>query len=149
MREVGERGLGEAIGRLTNSMTSDQWDLPFTEAIWWVVALRDSHGEIAKDEPLIHGVAWARNFAAHDLILPGENDLTYSGILGAGVLGRMRLGSGGLLVWVGVDSLPLSDWAKRHRGKVDKERPFYDGYVACQPLLDPLVKAQRFFVELP
>jgi len=49
---------------------------------------------------------FARNFSTHELLTPLHRDMTASGMLGAGMLGKMVFGTGsGPLVWSAEASL--------------------------------------------
>jgi hypothetical protein len=131
-RELGERGLSDAIDRLAQSMVGGSWDaVPFTEALFWVVALRDYHKQ---SNERIEALSWARNFAAHDLITLGD---------------VLPLGSVGILAWVIADLLPESKWAQANPTKTDRKMLLYVQWVQNQRLLDPLMWAQDFFRSLP
>jgi len=129
----------------------------------WLYYLREWHlvrmgGKIAElrkktdvtDEgkTFFSAVCWARGLDTHgttdvaDLVV----NLSSSGILGAGLVGLMVLGSPGKLHWRWVERaiLPTSPNDKPHGRDV-----FYDSFVAGRPILDPLFAAKNAVVGLP
>lgn len=146
-RELGERGLSEAMDRLGDRLGNSGWYLgPFTEVMFWITALKDVHGNAvdytSPDGERLKALGWARNYAAHDLLTLAYTDRTSSGILGESILGRGLLGSGPRVVWVRDAVLPPRT---DERGR----RTLYQAHVADRGVLEPLQAAQAYLKGLP
>ena|ERR1019366_5511603 len=114
--------------RLKGRLRVDWYQVPFTEALLWITALKDFHGTgidyTTTAGQTLRALGWARNYAAHELLTLSTVDLTSSGMVGVGMVGRMMPGSPGTLVWVPESTLP----AGKH--EPDSRRPVKSG--ACR-----------------
>lgn len=147
-RQLGERGLSEALDRLRTRLKESGWYLgAFSEALFWVAALKELLEPVidyqTQDGKLLRAIGWARNYPAHELLAPLGVDLTYSGVLGAAVMGRMRLGAPGRLVWVGGSALP------RQNREGDGRRELYEHLVAGRGALEPLEQGEDYLKRIP
>jgi hypothetical protein len=146
-QELGERGLSEAMDRLRERLdASGGWyQGPFTEALFWIVAIKDFN-KARIDYTITEGkrlqaIGWARNYAAHELLTPVR-------IEGAGMLPSMlpsMIGGGGRLAWVNEVVLPQ----RREPKGPDDRRPIYQALIAGRSILEPLEMAQAYLVNLP
>jgi hypothetical protein len=154
-RDLGEQGLAEAMERLRARMTMDAFDVPFTEVLWWIVALKDLHGNgidyRSEEGRTIRALGFARNYASHDLLTLANQDFGRSGFSGASFTGFGMQGSGAVLVWTDESRLGPSKWEQmpRNVGKVDPKRPVYQSLVAGRYVLGPLEMAQTYLTGLP
>jgi hypothetical protein len=146
-RDLGERGLSEAMERLRDRLDNGGWyQGPFTEALLWITSLKDFHGNgvdyISTEGKRLRALGWVRNYAAHDLLTLSNINLTISGLQGAGLQGMSLQGAGGRLVWVEESALPLR---KKHE---DDRRALYQTLVASHGVLEPLEMAQTYLSGL-
>jgi hypothetical protein len=143
-RELGERGMSGAIDRLRLT-TGELFDVPFTEAMFWITSLKELHQpkiDFASDDgKRLKALGWARNYAAHDLLILSKRDFSSSGLLGAGVMGMMMLGAPGKVVWVNDSQLPV------RKGEFGR-RNLYSIYLAGRIVLEPLEAAASYLQSL-
>ena len=153
-RELGEAGLSEALERLRGRLSLDaSYQIPFTEALWWVVSLKDTQKDqiacATTEGRTLRALAFARNYASHELVTLGKLDLLRSGFTGAGATGFGMTGTGGVLVWVDESTLPPNDCERKNPGKTDSRRSIYQDLVAGRSVLYPLELAQNYLKGLP
>ena len=148
------RAADGAVGRLQTAphLGDGNPDIFATvgECLFWLVALADSlpRGDARRDADLILGLTLARNTVAHgeDATSATRLDLSRSGILGAGLLGTMVIGSPDELVW-----LPRDQIGYRTRGgkrEPDRQRG-YDAAVAGHEVLTTLRAALAILTTNP
>ena len=146
-RALGEQGLSEALDRLRDRLATGGWyQGPFTESLFWIVALKDLHGNsvdyTTAQGQTLKALGWARNYAAHELLNLSTVNMTTSGVRGLGVRGLSIRGGGGHLMWVHEASLPV-------RGDERDRRALYEALVAGRGPVEPLEATAAYLFSLP
>ena len=153
-RELGEAGLSEALERLRGRLSLDaSYQIPFTEALWWVVSLKDTQKDqiacATTEGRTLRALAFARKLRvarACDTWKAGPLAIWFTG---AGATGFGMTGTGGVLVWVDESTLPPNDCERKNPGKTDSRRSIYQDLVAGRSVLYPLELAQNYLKGLP
>jgi hypothetical protein len=157
-RQRGERGLEEALARLTASQggSVDERLIPFAETLMWVYALREWHRiRLGRSEAAIRqllrgtdggrtvaAICWARTPVQHDnaditmLVTPFK--------IGRSTVGRSAIeGAFDTKRWVHRADLPLDAMP------LDERANWYGDQVGGQTLERPLEAARAYLVTLP
>jgi hypothetical protein len=152
-RELGERGLSEALERLRDRLPAGVgYDVPQCECLFWIYGLSDvQKGVIDKATDAgktVRALTWARNYAAHQLMSAANPNYAASGIFGMGVQGMGITGAGpGPLIWTAEGDLPPSR-DEVNKGRPDARRKLYEQFVEGCGVLDPLVTVQSYLASL-
>ena len=161
-RHIGERGLRLALDRLKERVQAQDplgCLIPLAEALAWLYSLHEwnrdrlgswqffSQAQGSADGQTLLGLIWARGAVAHRMtnVTRIVMDLTTSSILGAAVVGRMRLGSAGtpILHWIDEAAVP----ARQRPDRFGRDA-MYGQHVGGQLLIPPLESAFSFLQGL-
>jgi hypothetical protein len=156
-RDLGQQGLGAALGRSEAKGTSAPGIVTsLAEALWWVAALDDHHEaafgsvdyfqtiRVGDGGETVAGLVWARNLVGHELVTittlfetlltSGDDQLTWGGER---------------LTWGTPSWLLRADLPAPRRKENHARDQMYDKHVAGRPIAEPFTVAHDWFLALP